>query len=139
MSTDPGPFDLDAKRVILGPDGKATPKDVSPAFYAELDSEFDGFAGHALISRHEFAEDWSAWEMHPKGDEIVYLIAGAVDFVLWVEGAERVLRVDRPGDYIVVPRGVWHTARPLAPTNMLFVTPGQDTQIAETPGGAETT
>jgi len=27
-----------------------------------------------LISEHEFSADWPAWEVHPSGDEFVYLL-----------------------------------------------------------------
>ena len=134
MAVNPGPHNLDVTRMILGPSGEVTPKDASPTFYEELDTEFDGFGGHILVQTGEFAEVWPTWEMHPHGDEIVYLIAGAVDFVLWNGGAEEVLRVDEPGTCVVVPRGTWHTARPLQPTRMLFVTPGEGTLNAERPG-----
>ena len=135
MASDTGPFDLETTRLILGPEGTTTAKAVTPAFYEELDREFGGFAGHVLVSRHAFDETWPAWEMHPKGDEIVYLLSGDVDFVLWSKAGERVLRVDRPGSCIVVPRGTWHTARPRMPTEMLFITPGEGTLHAQAPGG----
>ena len=134
MTTDPGPFDLASTRLILNPEADAIPKAVTPNFYGELDAEFDGFAGHVLISQHEFDEAWPSWEMHPKGDEIVFLLQGDVDFVLWTDAGEKTVRVDRPGSTIVVPKGTWHTARPLKPTTMLFVTPGEGTENAEEPG-----
>ena len=135
MATDPGPHDLETRRVILSPSGEATPKAVTPAFYEELDREFEGFAGHVLVSQHAFAEAWPSWEMHPKGDEMVYLLSGDIDFVLWQEGRERIVRVERPGSYILVPKGTWHTARPRRPTVMLFMTPGEGTRHAEAPAG----
>ena len=134
MATHPGPFDLDSTRLILSPAADAIPKAVTPGFYEELDTEFDGFAGHMLVSQHAFDEAWSTWEMHPKGDEVVYLLEGEVDLVLWMDEGERTVRVDSPGSYIVVPKGTWHTARPLKPTTMLFVTPGEGTENAEKPG-----
>lgn len=133
MTTDPGPFDLDSTRLILSPEANATPKAVTPGFYEELETEFSGFAGHVLVSQHAFGEAWGSWEMHPKGDEIVYLLEGDVDFVLRDGEGERTVRVDRPGTCIVVPKGIWHTARPRKPTAMLFVTPGEGTQIAQEP------
>jgi len=136
MTTDPGPYDLETMRPVLGPDGSATPKAVTPNFYAELDRDFGGFAGHVLVSQRAFAEPWGMWEMHPKGDEVVTLLSGEVDFVLWSGGGEKVLRVAQPGSYIVVPRGTWHTARPRKPTVMLFLTPGEGTRHAETPASS---
>ncbi len=135
MSAQPGPHHFDHTRLILAPDGVATTKAVSPNFYAELDAEFDGFAGHILVMTHSFSEAWGMWEMHPKGDETVILQAGDVDFVLWQDGKETILNVNEPGSYVVVPKGVWHTARPRKETSMMFITPGEGTLNAETPGG----
>ena len=52
-----------------------------------------------------FVEAWSTWEMHPAGDEIVYLLSGDVDVVLWTEDGERTVRVSEPGVFAVAPRG----------------------------------
>ena len=133
MAIDAGPHDLDTVRYILGPDGSGTNKAVTPEFYQELDAQFDNFAGHVLIQRFRFEKAWPSWEVHPEGDEFVYLIEGDTEFLLPDNGSDRVVRVDRPGSYVVVPKGVWHTARPKAPTTMLFVTPGEGTLNAETP------
>ena len=133
MSFDSGPFDLQSTPLVLGPQGKATPKEMTPGFYAELDREFDGFAGHVLVSQHEFEEAWPTWERHPKGDEMVCLLSGDVDFVLRGDDGEQVVRVDRPGAYVIVPRGVWHTVRPRTRSSMLFVTPGEGTENADSP------
>ena len=134
MSSLPGPHDLDRTRVILAPSGDATLKDDSPTFYEELDREFDDFAGHLLFSRFSFDEPWPTWEIHPHGDEFVYLLAGDTDFVLHTDAGEQVVRISEPGSYVMVPRNTWHTARPHAPTSMLFVTPGEGTLNSEMPG-----
>ena len=134
MSTQPGPHHFDDTRLILAPDGVATTKAVTANFYAELDAEFGDFAGHILVSAHSFSEDWGMWEMHPMGDEIVVLQHGDIDFVLWQGGEETILNVNQPGSYVVIPRGVWHTARPRRETSMVFFTPGQGTLNAEAPG-----
>ena len=68
------------------------------------------------------------------GDEIVVLQEGDVDFVLWRDGAEAVLNIQEPGSYVVVPQGVWHTARPHKKTSMIFFTSGQGTPNEATPG-----
>ena len=120
MPFNPGPFDLDAIRLILSPQGNATPKPVTPSFYEELDAEFNQFAGHLLISKHEFDEAWPTWERHPKGDEVVYLLYGDVDFVLLTQDGAQDVRVNQPGSYVVVPKGTWHTARPRSRTGLLL-------------------
>ena len=134
MAIRPGPHELDETRFILRPDCSGATKTVTPKFYEELDAEFSSFKGHVLIQRYEFDEDWGTWEVHPKGDEFVYLLSGDVDFVLWSGEGEQVVHVDTPGSYVVVPQGTWHTARPRKRTSMLFVTPGEGTLNADSPG-----
>ena len=135
MSIAPGPYNIGAHVCVLGPDGGAHVKAVGEGLYEELDAEFDGFKGHCLVQRYAFKEDWPGWEMHPCGDEVVYLLSGDADFALWRDGREEVLRLNRAGDYVCVPKGVWHTARARAETAMLFITPGEGTLHAAEPGG----
>lgn len=137
MTKSSGPFDIDKIAAVLAPGGHVHTKDITSSLYQELDTEFDGFAGHALVARHAFAEAWPTWEMHPKGDELVFLLSGDIDFVLWVNGQEDIVRVHQPGHYIVVPKGIWHTARPHQPTSMLFITPGEGTLNAKHPEQSE--
>ena len=133
MSVEPGPHHIERMRYILGPSGTGTVKPDSPTFYQELDEEFPEFRGHVLIQRFSFDSPWPTWEVHPEGDEFVYLLKGDTDFVLRVDGEESVVRVNEPGTYVVVPKGAWHTARPHTATTMLFVTPGEGTLNAEEP------
>jgi mannose-6-phosphate isomerase-like protein (cupin superfamily) len=65
-----------------------------------------------------------AGEMHPDGDELLYLIEGAVDLVLDAETGERRLALD-PGQAFVVPRGVWHRVIVKKPCRLLYFTPGR--------------
>lgn len=74
-----------------------------------------------------FTEDWPTWEIHPAGDELVVLLAGKVDMVLRLADGDRVVPLEHRGA-VVVPRGTWHTARVHAPSEMLFVTPGEGTE-----------
>ena len=130
---DVGPHALSGEFAIFAPGGALTTKTVSPTFFQELDSEFAGFADHLLVSRFAFEEAWPTWEMHPKGDELVFLLEGDTDFVLRTQQGETTVRVSEPGQYIIVPKGAWHTARPHAPTAMLFLTPGEGTENLESP------
>ena len=130
---DEPPFDLSKRRAVLTPSMSIRTKLDGPNFYGELDTEFDGFAGHALIAQFSFDKDWGVWECHPKGDELVYLVSGEAELVLHRLGGEEVIRVDSPGQYVVVPCGVWHTARTDTPTTMLFVTPGEGTMNEAAP------
>src|SRR5262249_59496751 len=46
-------------------------------------------------------------EMHPDGDELLYLVSGRVDVVLEDDGREARVGLE-PGQAFVVPRRVWH-------------------------------
>jgi len=120
--------DLSKTYVVVGPDHSATPIDVTPTIWQELDQRFDGFKGRLLVATFHFEKDWPTWEIHPHGDEIVVLLSGAADMVLDENGAHRVATLARSGEYVIVPKGTWHTARIAAPTSLLFMTPGQGTE-----------
>lgn len=129
-----GPHRLAEAFFVLTPDGAGTARPLGPQFYADLERDFAGFKGCSLVSQHSWDAPWPTWEMHPHGDEFVLLLSGATDFVFWRDGLEEVIRVEQVGAYVVVPRGVWHTARPVTPTTMLFITTGEGTLNAEQPG-----
>lgn len=113
---------------ILKPDLTVATMPLSPTIYERLDTEFSGFKGHTLVSMYAFDNDWSTWEMHPKGDELVLLLSGSATLILRLNGSNNETRLHRCGEYVVVPRGAWHTAQTNEPTQMLFITPGEDTQ-----------
>jgi len=113
---------------VLDPAHGVTPVTLAPNIYEELDRRFDGFRDHLLVSTHAFDSPWPNWEMHPAGDEIVLLLLGDAELVLEMPDGEQTVHLWQPGDYAIVPRGTWHTARPNLPSRMLFVTPGEGTQ-----------
>lgn len=123
---------LETHFVVLKPDLGAESVEVSPSIYAELDERFDGFRGASLVAVHSFDSDWPTWEMHPAGDEIVCLLEGQVDLVFGTPDGESSRSLSTAGEFVVVPRATWHTARVHAPTRMLFVTPGEGTENRET-------
>jgi quercetin dioxygenase-like cupin family protein len=82
-----------------------------------------------MVMQFEFAEDWSTWERHPAGEELVVLISGKAELILEQDGGEEhATTLARPGEFVLVPRGVWHTARVQERCAMLFVTPGEGTE-----------
>ncbi len=133
MAIDPGPHNIDQTRPLFTPQGGVLLKQVTPSFYEDLGKDVPDFGGHILVQQFEFSEAWPTWEIHPKGDEFVFLISGDVDFVLWEDGTEKVVRVHEDNNYVMVPMNTWHTARPRTKTSMLFVTPGEGTLNADRP------
>ena len=113
---------------VIKPDLSVETIDVSPTLYPDLDARFDQFRSHQLVATYEFTEDWPTWERHPHGDEIVILLSGAATMVLKRESQQELVELALPGDYLVVPRNTWHTARIRSATRMLFITPGEGTE-----------
>ncbi len=90
-------------------------------------SEIAHYGKGWLISEYDCTRDWPTWEMHPEGDEFVYLLSGAVDLLLERDGEIVTVPLEGSGA-VVVPRGVWHTAKVRQPSRMLHVTRGAGTQ-----------
>ena len=62
-------------------------------------------------------------EMHPDGDEVLFLLSGHVSVLLEEGGSERVLDL-HPGEAVIVPRAVWHRVVLREPSQILHITPG---------------
>ena len=61
-------------------------------------------------------------EMHPDGDELLYVISGRVK-VTGDSAPDEPCELG-PGECCIVPRGEWHLVRTLEPTMLLHITPG---------------
>lgn len=122
------PFDISSTFVVMDTEGSAIPVPVGDKFYEELDRSFGGFKDKRLVSHHRFSQDWDSWEMHPAGEEFVCLLSGRVDFILEQDGTENTAALTTAGAYVIVPQGVWHTAKVHQPSSVLFITPGEGTQ-----------
>ena len=67
-------------------------------------------------------------ELHPDGDELLYLVSGAIEVIL-DDGDEETIGTEtsivlRGGDAFIVPRGVWHQINVIEPAYFVHVTPG---------------
>jgi mannose-6-phosphate isomerase-like protein (cupin superfamily) len=100
--------------------------EVGPNFWSTLRDRTDLQAGRLVVITHEKA-DWSTWEMHPDGDEVVALLSGEVDLVLQEGSRESTLSLKGRGT-VIVPQGVWHRAIVHKAGEMLFITRGAGTQ-----------
>jgi mannose-6-phosphate isomerase-like protein (cupin superfamily) len=74
-----------------------------------------------------------AGEMHPDGDELLYLVDGAVDIILDEAAGERCLGL-QPGQAFVVPCGVWHRVMVKEPCRLCILR----RSAAESAGTAQT-
>jgi mannose-6-phosphate isomerase-like protein (cupin superfamily) len=68
-----------------------------------------------------------AGEMHPDGDEVLYLISGRAN-VVFLESTEEDIEM-QPGDGMVVPRGMWHRVDILEPCQIVYLTPGPNNEF----------
>ena len=114
--------------VVMNREFAADVVGVTDTLYTELDKNYDGFAGHLLISSHSFDADWPTWEVHPEGDEFVVLMDGEAEMVFATGHGDETVRLEQPGSFVIVPKGTWHTARVQRAATMLFITPGEGTE-----------
>ena len=66
-------------------------------------------------------------EMHPDGDEILYLISGRAR-VVFIEDDEDDIEM-LPGDGLVVPQGMWHRVDIIEPCEIVYLTPGPNNEF----------
>lgn len=124
-----GPYQSVETYLHLGAGGTAIPLKVDEEFWSKLTSGgFDHLGPGRLFSAYDFNEDWTSWERHPAGEEVVVLLSGALEFVLELDGAERSVELSQPGQFLLVPRGVWHTVNVAQEGRALFITPGEGTE-----------
>ena len=89
--------------------------------------EADGADGR-LVSMYTFTEPWTSWERHPLGEELVVCTAGTITLSQEIDGVVHQV-VLAPGDAVINPPGVWHTADVDEPCTALFVTAGMGTEV----------
>ena len=120
-------FDPTQTYVLLADGPGATPVPVGPDFWGTIDRRRDLDAGRLVTTYHFEPGRWDHWEMHPAGDEIVVLFAGAFDLVLDAGGEKRTVALCGRAACII-PRGAWHTANVHEPSEALFITRGAGTE-----------
>ncbi len=120
-------FDPSETYVHLATNGLVQQLPGGEKFWSMPQAELDRFEQEWLITEFECSSDWSNWEMHPEGDEFVYLLSGAA--VMLLEQSTGLREIPLNGRAaVLVPQGVWHTAKVSMPSRMLFVTRGRGTQ-----------
>ncbi len=115
------PLRLGTHVLHLAEHGVVTALPMTPDFWAEMPSIFESGRMLSLISQER---DWPVWEMHPEGDEVIWLLEGRIR--LHAEGRGSVIL--ETGHCIIMPKAVWHTADVIEQGKALFLTEGADTQ-----------
>ena len=116
MSRDGGVIDLKTSIIGLQRDGEAREIESPPGPPPRID-------GHTIGAPFMTREPPHSGEMHPDGDELLFLISGRVTVVLEDRDPPRQVQL-QPGDALVIPRGVWHRVRLDEPSQLFHVTPG---------------
>lgn len=109
--------------------GKIDQVPVSASFWTDLAAgAFPELDQGRLVSAFSFSEPWPTWERHPAGEELVMLLSGSALLLLEEAEGERAVELNSLGAYVLVPKGVWHTAKTTIATTLLFITPGAGTE-----------
>lgn len=116
-------FDLGAAVATLYRDGSSAVVDFEPG--TKPPTRVDGFTVGAPVMTQNAPH---RGELHPDGDELLYLISGAVDVVLddgdlETVGTETTTPLE-PGEAFIVPKGVWHRVVVKEPSHFVHITPG---------------
>jgi mannose-6-phosphate isomerase-like protein (cupin superfamily) len=129
-------FDLLKNYFLLEPDGAAIVLTGGMDFWSQLMSgdptdpgirRLMGSERGRLLTVLTMNADWTNWEMHPVGDELLFMLEGSATFLLdRLDGVREVPL--NAGRLLVIPRGVWHTAKLSGPARLLAITPGHSTQ-----------
>jgi mannose-6-phosphate isomerase-like protein (cupin superfamily) len=119
-------FDLIDTYIHLLDGGSAESIAVDDEFWAQIGNREALHEGR-LMGAFRVTEDPSHWEVHPEGDEILYLISGSMDVILQQQGREHIVPL-RDRGVCIVPRGVWHRQVVHSPSEFAFIAPGKGTQ-----------
>ena len=84
--------------------------------------------GGWLVTTNHYGGTWPTWEMHPNGDEVVACLSGSLDLRFEYPDGEQVVGLG-PGQTVVVPAGIWHTATVHEPGECLHITAGRGTEV----------
>ncbi len=107
--------------VVHLPDGLGIHARVADAaFWATADGS--ELATGRLVSVFSYDVTWDYQELHPTGDELVYVLEGDVELLLDRGEGERARQLAR-GRAAVIPAGCWHRVAVHARATLLFVTP----------------
>lgn len=121
------PLNIADNFVALDDINGARPLNVDSKFWESL--EKGDFGDFSRLISFSFDDDWQTWEKHPNGEEFVFLIEGDITLLLESNGRLSEVVMDAACSFVIVPKDTWHTANVRKSAKMLFVTPGEGTEI----------
>lgn len=110
------PIDLGEATIGIAANGDAQPIESRPGPPVRIE-------GYTIGAPFLTREPPHGGEMHPDGDEVLYLVSGEIVVVLEDEDPPREVTL-RPGQALVVPKGVWHRVVLVEPSRLVHLTPG---------------
>jgi oxalate decarboxylase/phosphoglucose isomerase-like protein (cupin superfamily) len=57
----------------------------------------------------------------------VLLLSGKITLILQLHSGQKSVTLQEIGSYIIVPKGIWHTAKTTIKSKLLFITAGEGT------------
>jgi len=114
----------------LGSTAVSEPEFTGIEWYADYGARHaaDGNEGR-LVCMFNFTESWTTWEVHPNGAEVVLCTSGRMTLHQEHPDGKRATVTLEPGQYVVNPPGVWHTADIEGKATAVFITAGAGTEI----------
>jgi mannose-6-phosphate isomerase-like protein (cupin superfamily) len=94
---------------------------------AEPESPIGNFTFHGCRAGVSAFRGRPPWEFHGEGDELLLVLAGHSELTV-LEKGNREVRMLRPGQLAIVPRGHWHANDAAEGVTMLWLTPTEGNQ-----------
>ncbi len=129
MTADAVLLDLARTYLHLRADDGATTMEGGPAFWAGVADRRDLDSGR-LCSMFDQTADWDHWERHPAGPELLVMMTGRMELLIEHDDPARTVEsvVMEAGQAVLVPTGLWHRAKVVAPGRLLAITAGAGTE-----------
>lgn len=119
-------FDLETTYLSLDGRGGVAVHPVDADFWRTIES--NPTLKDNLVGVYAGDADWTSWEMHPVGDEVLVLLEGRMSMLFEHPDGRQSRHEMQAGSTLIVPAGVWHRALVAEPTRLLAITYGAGTQ-----------
>ena len=114
------PFDSAAFTVAMRPDGQS---DIMKTVWGPEPR----VEGYLVMAPRLTRNPPHNGEMHPDGDELIFLISGRLDVIAEEDGAETVTQMVG-GQTVIIPKGTWHRLDIKEPCQLVVMTPGPESR-----------